>query len=198
MNTKVAEYLSPNKKNKIEVFIDRDAESPREWAVGTMCCWHKRYNFGDEKAKLRFDPNWFNSFDDLIEAKLDENDVVLPIYMFDHSGIALSTTPFSCTWDSGQLGFTYMDKATIIKEFGDLSDKSKQKAESILISEVEIYGDYVSGNVFYYRESETNPCLTCSQVRWVETNTTYEVFGNWEDEMKKYHINIEDFDISYY
>ena len=33
---------------------------------------------------------------------------IRPIFMYDHSGIVLNTSAFSCPWDSGWLGWTYI------------------------------------------------------------------------------------------
>lgn len=34
-----------------------------------------------------------------------------PLFMYDHSGISISTSPFSCQWDSGRIGMIYERKA---------------------------------------------------------------------------------------
>ncbi len=31
---------------------------------------------------------------------------ITSLYLYDHSGITVSTWPVSCQWDSGQAGFT--------------------------------------------------------------------------------------------
>jgi len=37
------------KNHTVEIFLDEFAESPREWDnLGTIVCWHKRYDLGDE------------------------------------------------------------------------------------------------------------------------------------------------------
>jgi len=41
------------------------------------------------------------------EAVLDRHYARLPLYLYDHSGITISTGPFSCPFDSGQVGFIY-------------------------------------------------------------------------------------------
>ena len=39
----------------IKIERDGDAESPREWDnVGTMVCWHSRYNLGDEQPSVSY------------------------------------------------------------------------------------------------------------------------------------------------
>jgi hypothetical protein len=35
--------------------------------------------------------------------------VILPLYLYDHGGITISCSPFSCPWDSGQVGWIYAD-----------------------------------------------------------------------------------------
>lgn len=43
-----------------------------------------------------------------VKAALDEKVAMLPLFLYDHSGITMSTGPFHCPWDSGQVGFIYM------------------------------------------------------------------------------------------
>ena len=58
-------------------------------------------------------------------AMCDESNkvAILPLWLYDHSGPALSTASFlgraqHTEWDSGQVGFIYMAKDTAIKELG--------------------------------------------------------------------------------
>lgn len=43
---------------------------------------------------------------------------ILPLYLYDHSGLTMSTNDFGDRWDSGCVGFIYMDKDTAMKELG--------------------------------------------------------------------------------
>ena len=111
---------------------DEDAFSPREWDnMGTMVCWHRGHNLGDEQPKCS--PDEYDLPDDVIK---------LPLYLYDHSGITMSTSPFSCPWDSGQVGFIYCEKG---KE--GMSDEAITKC---LEGEVEEYDNYLTGNVWGY------------------------------------------------
>lgn len=95
---------------KLEILHDEDAESPREWDnLGTMVCWHSRYNLGDKH-------NYIDS-DDFKEEINDSNSIILPLYLYDHSGITISTGPFSCSWDSGQVGYIYVTFEKIKEEY---------------------------------------------------------------------------------
>src|SRR5690606_25538730 len=86
-----------------------DAENPREWDnLGTMVCSHSRYNLGDEdgqekaKALVRshFSDHILDEYDlhnpaEVLLLLLRSNLVIfLPLYLYDHSGITMRTTPF--------------------------------------------------------------------------------------------------------
>ena len=100
---------------RLQIFPDEMDESPREWDnLGTMVCFHRRYNLGD---KHDFTP-------ETISAYVKRTDVVaLPVFMYDHSGLSLSTGreyPFDDRWDSMQVGFIYCTLEKAKKEFGDI------------------------------------------------------------------------------
>ena len=122
----------------IEYEPDPDFGNPREMDnVGTMICFHKRYNLGD-KHNL--------TLEEAIEVENDPDNFVLPVYIYDHSGITISTEPFSCPWDSGKLGFIYASKDKV-KEEGI----SEDRILDILKSEVDYYDDFLTGEVYGVR-----------------------------------------------
>lgn len=137
-----------------EIIPDDSPESPREWDnLGTMICFHRRYNLGD---KHNFDsPDDFRKF-----AKNKRKiGVVLPLYLYDHSGITMNTTGFSCPWDSGQVGWIYITREKIRSEYGckRISQKLLDRVRQYLINEVETYDQYLTGDVYGYRITEINP-----------------------------------------
>jgi len=128
---------------QVEVEQDMDAFDPRaEYDhVGTMVCWHGRYQLGDEQPGRDVDPQKY--YEREIEQH-EEGGVVLPLYLYDHSGITMSTAPFSCPWDSGQVGFIYCTAEDVEREWGgDL-----EAAERYLKGEVEEYDQYLRGDVY--------------------------------------------------
>lgn len=141
----------------INIYQDTYSENPREeWNnLGTMVCFHHRYNLGD-KHELTLDEAMEH------EEMLDRRgDVVLPLFLYDHSGITISTSPFSCSWDSGKVGYIYVTREKIRKEYGwkRLTKARRENIESYLRSEVETYDDYLTGNVYGYiieHEKEKN------------------------------------------
>lgn len=72
--------------------------------------------------------------------------IILPLYLYDHSGITISTSSFSCRWDSGQVGYIYMTKDTMEKE-----GWNKEQATKYLESEVTVYDNYLTGEVYGFR-----------------------------------------------
>jgi len=135
-------------KYKLKIIQDQDIESPREWDnLGTMYCEHRRYNLGDEDADdIRNDEGEFDK-------DVERNYIILPLYLYDHSGITMNTTGFSCPWDSGQVGYIYVSRADVRKEFGVkvISPKLYKRVVEILESEVATYDQYLTGDVYGFK-----------------------------------------------
>jgi hypothetical protein len=144
-------------KYKIDIIQDYDPESPRTWDnLGTMVCFHSRYDLGDQHNYNHSDYNgWDEMEKDII--KTENVGVILPLYLYDHSGITMNTTGFSCRWDSGQVGFIFISKDKILKEYGGkiVTNKLKERVTNYLIGEVETYDQYLRGDVYGYRITDT-------------------------------------------
>jgi hypothetical protein len=139
--------------NRLKVVHDSSPESPREWDnLGTMICFHNRYDLGDNH---NYNSDDYSGWEEMKQAIIKEENpaVILPLYMYDHSGISISTSPFSCRWDSGQIGFVLVSKKQALEEFGGVrvSSKKKVKIESIIEAEVETYTKYVEGEVYGFQ-----------------------------------------------
>jgi hypothetical protein len=152
---------------EIEIVQDEDAQNPRtEWDnLGTMVCGHRRYNLGDKDAG--YDTADFGSWAEMRAAIERENKgcIILPLYLYDHSGITMNTTGFSCGWDSGQVGFIYVSRATILKEYGGkiVTEKLRKRVTQYLVNEVATYDDYLTGAVYGYQvlDSEGESIDSC-------------------------------------
>lgn len=88
----------------------------------------------------------------IIEKALKKHVVMLDLYLYDHSGITMRTTPFSCPWDSGQVGYIYVVREDVLKEFSAkiLTPALRKKAVEIMQGEVEVYDQYLTGEVYGY------------------------------------------------
>lgn len=125
---------------KVKIYPDDNPESPREWDnLGQLVCWHGRYTLGDKHD--------FASPDDFAEWWREEGEggVLLPVYLYDHGGVALSTSPFTCPWDSGQVGYIFVQKNALLNEGVD-----EATAVRCMEAEIETYGQYINGEVYGY------------------------------------------------
>lgn len=141
------------------IFIDELPENPRTSFdnFGTMVCFHRRYTLGDQ---TEYKSHNYDSLDELAkDIKATEKDVVmLPVYLLDHSGISVSTTPFGCPWDSGQIGFIFVSKEKIRQEYNvkKVTKKLLKTVQELLSSEVNTYNQYLTGDVYRYEISDSN------------------------------------------
>ncbi len=127
----------------IRIEQDEDAESPRDGSnLGTMACVHRRYDLGDVQFQTAAD----------LEASIPADAIRLPLYLYDHSGLTMATRPFSCPWDSGQVGYVYVSREKARRENGwkVLTAKRITQIEGILRSEVAAYDAYLQGSVYGY------------------------------------------------
>lgn len=154
----------PSYKLKIE--YDNTPLNPRTDCdnFGKMVCWHRRYDLGDKHDFS--EPSEFlkqlinadnDSLEDLSLTELkelaDRNNVIMPLYLYDHSGISIScsnTYPYNDRWDAGQVGWIYASYDDIQKEFDDVNSETIEKAKSILIGETTAYDNYLRGDCYGY------------------------------------------------
>jgi hypothetical protein len=149
------------KDKVLKIFIDESAENPRTlWDnLGTMVCFHRRYDLGD---KHNYSSSDYDSWDEMESAIIKQEDVavILPLYLYDHSGITMNTTGFSCGWDSGQVGFIFVSRETLRNEYGvkRISNKIIEKATKLLLGEVETYDQYICGDVYGFKVFKVETC----------------------------------------
>lgn len=90
--------------------------------------------------------------DDALLDEIGKQFVVLPLYLYDHSGLTMNTTGFSCPWDSGQVGWIYVSRENVLDEFGGtrLTTEKRERAEDLLRGEVNAYDLYLRGECYGY------------------------------------------------
>jgi hypothetical protein len=122
-----------------EIINDEDCYNPRtDCNLGTLIAFHSRYDLSDND-------NWDK--EELISYVEQEDILALPVYMYEHSEIALSTSAFSCKWDSGQVGYIFVSYEDIIKEYGKLDIETATK---VLEYEIKKYSLYLNGECYGY------------------------------------------------
>ncbi|WMC09544.1 hypothetical protein PU634_10490 [Oceanimonas pelagia] len=83
--------------------------------------------------------------------------IYLPLYLYDHSGITMSTGSFGCPWDSGQVGWIFVTYREVLESWTDWKRITPARAEKVgdyLRAEVEVYDLYLTGNVWGFEAYE--------------------------------------------
>ena len=153
------------KDNKVfKVYYDEDAENPREmWDhLGLMICFHKRYTLGD---KHEYRDSDYSSWEEVKEQLIKDYKpvAILPVYMYDHSGLTVNTTGFNCPWDSGQIGWILASPERtrdwyMVKR---ITKDVKEKVKACLVSEVKEYDTYLRGDVYGFKIIHKVKCDAC-------------------------------------
>jgi len=146
----------------IEIGIDEFPEDPRENDnLGNMYCLHKRYDLGDKHSF---------TLEDLRRMPTKADVISLPLYLYDHSGITISTKPYSCPWDSGQVGIIMVSHDEIKKEFSRtrLSTDLIKQVKRTLAFEVKEYDLFIQGQIYYFKVFDT---------KGNEVESCYNFFG---------------------
>lgn len=167
----VIDYVKSGKSDTAKLSYDNNEKG---WEVsgydGHFKCWWSDsfYEGTIEEHKQEI----FESLVDVMSNKdlyvlASERNVILPLNLYDHSGISMSVSSFlgkeaHAQWDSGQVGWILATPEDVQKEYGNLSPESYAKAKSSLEGEVETYDLYLQGQCYgfrlYEKGEETDSC----------------------------------------
>ena len=129
----------------INIYHDDSSDNPIDWdPLGKYICFHQRYNLGHQHD--------YDSPDEVRTYAKRTGALLYPLYLYDHSGITISLSPYSCPWDSGQVGYVLVEKEDAVKEFGKkkLTDIVRKKVFKCIEGEVNTYDLYLMGEVYGY------------------------------------------------
>lgn len=196
---------------RVRIIRDEDPSNPRKEYdnIGTMVCWHRRRNLGDEEPD--YSPSEFglslmrdkhpNVPDDLaqehIQAFLDKHYVILPLYLYDHSGITMSCSSFPCPWDSGQVGYIYVSMDRARREWTGTDEEIREMAECCLRTEVEIYDNYLTGDVYgFVIEQADDDADLDDDDSWDQIDSCWGFYGyDWKTNGIKEHLAPDEWDV---
>lgn len=92
---------------------------------------------------------------DSLLAVVKEKCCILPVYLFDHSGLHVSTHDLTewpgGRWDAGQIGWVYADKKSILAQYGKCGPEEMKQAGAVLAAEVEQYDKFLSGECYGFQ-----------------------------------------------
>lgn len=148
----VINYIKEGKSETVKLQYNR---SSREWELNVYCDflkkWFTEFTFDTklEKAPLSLKDEIleFLEINDL-HTLAEQKNIILPLYLYDHSGITMNTSGFHCPWDSGQVGFIYVNYDEVKDNYGSLNQGNLIKAKELLESEVQEYDYYIRGNCY--------------------------------------------------
>lgn len=161
-------YQIEKDNKEIKILRDETPLHPREdyEPCSEIATFHRRYSFGgheDIKDVLSgidvTDKDYERIMDsgslaEIIEILEKYVVAILPIYMYDHSGISLSTTPFSCQWDSGTLGFIYVTREKMMEWQPSWKRMTAHRIKTVkawLVAEIDVLDKFQSGEVYGFQ-----------------------------------------------
>lgn len=152
--------------NKLTISREDSPINPREDEnLGTMMAFHPRYNLGDKN--YGYDLGNYPSLHDMVKdiVKNEGEIISLPLYLYDHSGITMNTTGFSCPRDTSYVGIIWVSKRKV-REWFNIKKVTKEwvkKIEGYLIGEVKTYDQYLTGDVYGFEieDDEENIVTEC-------------------------------------
>jgi hypothetical protein len=134
----------------VQILPDPDTRNPRDCFdhIATFAFFHRQYRLGD-KIEIKWEdyPGWTEMERDIVGTYKPR--YITPVYMHNHSGLVLSTSPFPCPWDSGRVGFMWISDPDIPRD--DLS--------KIVEDEIRELNQWLSGDVWTIDIDDGKECL---------------------------------------
>ncbi len=180
----IIRYARFGKSDTIRLSYDKSAHG---WSIEYYDGYSKKW-YQEDFVEGRLEDNAKDVADCLIEA-MSNNDllkiasaenVILSLNLYDHSGLRMSADSFAgkaqhAEWDSGQVGWIYATASEICAEYGSVSAENMERARQRLLSEVQDYDYYLSGQCYGYRLYENGE----------ETESCWGFLGYLEDVLKE-------------
>lgn len=165
----------------LEIKQDPHPYNPREEFdhLCKMFCFHQRYMLGDKHDYRYQDFKGWNEFYKQLYKDYDPV-VIKPLNLYDHSGITISTSRFSCPWDSGHVGFVLISAEDCIKEYGKRDGDAHSLAEKVLDGEVKEYDQYLRGDIwgFNFKHPAGPKCEACGLTPNPEEDSCWRFYGS--------------------
>lgn len=144
--------------------------------------WEEKVEYGkmlfnSEEFKHLWDQMVEDSdFNDLYELVENSNKIVIaPVYAYEHGGMTVSLAPFSCPWDSGQIGWAYAFKDDYAE------DCSEKEIEKYLGEVVKVYDMYLQGDVFAVITLQKKKCDCCGHTEYNVKDSCYGIYAANKD-----------------
>lgn len=151
----------------IELVYDLDyTPLDREYTDVKIWTFHKRYASPDAPPNPRSPVesvcSLYGGYDRGMmgaEAKLRKKTIFNRIWLYEHSGCvykASQENPFNCRWDSGWVGWVFIDQAEARRQFGYLTKKRVAEIRQMLIDEVDTWNAEINGPIYGYQVKDSS------------------------------------------
>ncbi len=161
-NVEEEELIRQAKAGKIQGIKLGYVRAERLWEVKSYSAvyhrWVRLYGFDEpiSRCGAQIAEAVRSEMDNHALLKLAEKQCcILPVYLFDHSGLHISTYDLTkCPdgrWDAGQVGWVYADRDTIARKYGKCGREEMKRAGEMLVAEVEQYDRYLAGECYGFQ-----------------------------------------------
>jgi len=168
-----------SKENKgLEIYRDELPINPRdkeydEGNLSNMCCWSRDIN-GD---KHNFDnPAEFREY---VDEYSEVFECVFNLY-YTHENIFVSKY-YDNLWDYGQIGYITVTKETV-KRLGCVLPEDfferMNKLHEWVTSEMNVYNDYLNGDVYGFELYSEEECPCCKQTIRKDLDSCWGFYGS--------------------
>ena len=162
----IIEEIQHNGYN-IVIGYDENPISPREEFRLTEIATIKkgRYKIGE----VFIDADSYDSIEEMEKFLKNERNAICikPLFIYDHGGVVLKTSPFNCPFDSGRIGFVYTTKSMledagfIKSKNSKLTQKLKDKLNQLIDREIDEYTKWIMGHIYAYKVYKNNEIVSC-------------------------------------
>lgn len=136
-------------------------------------CWHHSYELG-----MKHDWEEPQDFVDYIHENIGSDNVcILPLILYDHSGLSISTTtdwPFNDRWDAMRVGWAFVTKQHMLSE-GYSEDNWRKEGYKLIKDVIKDYDTYLRGDIWWYSLQKQVTieikCPHCNEI--IETRTDF-------------------------
>lgn len=183
----------------IRVLQDDNSGNSREWDnVTTMYCRHNKYKLGDFQIPENYQSGedddtdidseetfkyWLENITDM-NKYTDKILAIRPLTLYDHSGLVMHIGTPTDRWDSMQVGWIVVTKKQA--DMIGITDRSEANLLKIMQSEVKIYNQDLSGDVWGYTIDKGTRCDSCKHLEYEEIDSCW---GFYDDEGLLENIN---------
>lgn len=138
-------------KWELKISYDEFTDSPREWDNLGQICVSKSCRYCNNEYEDTDSLSWYKESDDLntLERK---GYIVLPLSVYDHSGVSIYIGGKCDAWDSSRIGWYIVSREKIRKEYSvkRISPKLLEKVKNIMVNEIKTFNAYINGEVYEY------------------------------------------------